>query len=68
MPLFALSHELVFPPVELAEPDGLLAMGGDLINGTPITGLSERNIPLVRRRNSVCGGARIPVLSFSPAN
>ncbi len=30
MPLFALSHELVFPPVELAEPDGLLAMGGDL--------------------------------------
>jgi leucyl/phenylalanyl-tRNA--protein transferase len=30
MPLFALSNELVFPPVQLSEPDGLLAMGGDL--------------------------------------
>lgn len=30
MPLFALDKELVFPPVEQAEPDGLLAMGGDL--------------------------------------
>lgn len=30
MPLFALDHSTVFPPVELAEPDGLLAIGGDL--------------------------------------
>lgn len=30
MPLFALDSELVFPPVHLAEPDGLLAIGGDL--------------------------------------
>lgn len=30
MPLFALDSVLVFPPVHLAEPDGLLAMGGDL--------------------------------------
>jgi leucyl/phenylalanyl-tRNA--protein transferase len=30
MPLFALHHELLFPPVHLAEPDGLLAVGGDL--------------------------------------
>jgi leucyl/phenylalanyl-tRNA---protein transferase len=30
MPLFALNHELRFPPVHLAEPDGLLAVGGDL--------------------------------------
>lgn len=30
MPLFALDNELIFPPVHLAEPDGLLAMGGDL--------------------------------------
>lgn len=30
MPLFALDKELIFPPVQLAEPDGLLAMGGDL--------------------------------------
>src|SRR5579862_467801 len=30
MPLFALHSELVFPPVHLSEPDGLLAIGGDL--------------------------------------
>lgn len=30
MPLFALDKEIFFPPVHLAEPDGLLAMGGDL--------------------------------------
>lgn len=30
MPLFALDKEITFPPVHLAEPDGLLAMGGDL--------------------------------------
>ncbi len=30
MPLFVLDKELSFPPPHLAEPDGLLAMGGDL--------------------------------------
>jgi leucyl/phenylalanyl-tRNA--protein transferase len=30
MPLFALDHHISFPPVDLAEPDGLLAIGGDL--------------------------------------
>jgi leucyl/phenylalanyl-tRNA---protein transferase len=30
MPLFALDKELSFPSPSLAEPDGLLAMGGDL--------------------------------------
>jgi len=30
MPIFRLSSELLFPPVELSEPDGILAAGGDL--------------------------------------
>ena len=30
MPLFSINKEIIFPPVELAEPDGLLAVGGDL--------------------------------------
>ena len=30
MALFALDKELIFPPVHLSEPDGLLAVGGDL--------------------------------------
>jgi len=30
MPIYRLIDELIFPPAELAEPDGLLAVGGDL--------------------------------------
>jgi len=30
LPVFALENELYFPPVDFAEPDGLLAIGGDL--------------------------------------
>ena len=30
MPLFQLGRDMTFPPPELAEPDGLLAIGGDL--------------------------------------
>lgn len=30
MPLYVLNTDLIFPPVEFAEPDGLLAIGGDL--------------------------------------
>lgn len=33
MPIFALDKELSFPPPHLAEPDGLLAIGGDLSPG-----------------------------------
>ncbi|RLB53706.1 MAG: leucyl/phenylalanyl-tRNA--protein transferase, partial [Deltaproteobacteria bacterium] len=30
MPVFQLDERLLFPPAELADPDGLLAVGGDL--------------------------------------
>ena len=30
MPVYHLTEEIIFPPVHLAEPDGLLAGGGDL--------------------------------------
>ena len=30
MPIFALDKTIAFPPVHLSEPDGLLAIGGDL--------------------------------------
>ena len=30
MPVFRLGRDIVFPPTELADPDGLLAVGGDL--------------------------------------
>lgn len=31
MPVFRLGPEPIFPPVDLAEPEGLLAIGGDLV-------------------------------------
>jgi leucyl/phenylalanyl-tRNA--protein transferase len=30
LPIFIIEEEILFPPVHLAEPDGLLAIGGDL--------------------------------------
>lgn len=30
MPVFLLGDEIIFPPVEFSEPDGVLAVGGDL--------------------------------------
>jgi leucyl/phenylalanyl-tRNA--protein transferase len=30
MPVYQLSDKLIFPPAELADKDGLLAIGGDL--------------------------------------
>lgn len=30
MPVYRLTEQIIFPPPELAEPDGLLAVGGDL--------------------------------------
>jgi leucyl/phenylalanyl-tRNA--protein transferase len=30
MPIFALDKHIIFPPIEESEPDGLLAIGGDL--------------------------------------
>lgn len=31
MPVFALTEELIFPPPEWANPDGIIAVGGDLL-------------------------------------
>ncbi len=37
MPIFILEDDLSFPPVHLAEPDGLLAIGGDLTKDRILT-------------------------------
>ena len=53
MPVFTLDNELSFPPVHLAEPDGLLAIGGDLSTTRLLTAYrngifpwSEDEVPL----------------------
>lgn len=45
MPVFELSDDLIFPPVDLAEPDGLLAYGGDLTTDRLLLAYSEGIFP-----------------------
>lgn len=45
MPIFRLSEDLVFPPPELAEDDGLLAVGGDLSEGRLLLAYSKGIFP-----------------------
>lgn len=45
MPVFPLTKELYFPPVTLAEPDGLLAYGGDLSPERLLLAYSEGIFP-----------------------
>lgn len=57
MALFALDKELSFPPAHLAEPDGLLAMGGDL---------SKERLLLAYRSGIFPWYAGEPILWWSP--
>lgn len=45
MPVFQLTNDLIFPPVDLAEPDGLLAYGGDLSTDRLLLAYSEGIFP-----------------------
>ncbi|MGC2063044.1 MAG: leucyl/phenylalanyl-tRNA--protein transferase [Thermodesulfovibrionales bacterium] len=58
MPVFALGEEPVFPPPELAEPDGLLAVGGDLSPGRIICAYSGGIFPWYSEES--------PILWWSP--
>ncbi|SMC20065.1 leucyl/phenylalanyl-tRNA--protein transferase [Desulfacinum hydrothermale DSM 13146] len=58
MPIFSLSKDIAFPPPELAEPDGLLALGGDL---------SPRRLVLAYRMGIFPWYAKdTPILWWSP--
>ena len=58
MPVFRLSEEHIFPPVELAEPDGLLAVGGDLSEGRLIEAYSRGIFPWYSKK--------MPIMWWSP--
>ena len=47
MPVYQLTEELVFPNPEWANPEGLLAVGGDLGPQAFIAGLSARHFSVV---------------------
>lgn len=59
MPVFQLSEQICFPPPEMAEPDGLLAIGGDL---TP-----ERLLEAYRQGIFPWFSEGDPILWWSPA-
>ena len=58
MPVFRLGAEPIFPPVELAEPEGLLAIGGDLATERLLTAYRQGIFPWYEP-----GG---PILWWSP--
>ncbi len=58
MPVFLLSDAISFPPVHLAEPDGLLAIGGDLTAERLLYAYREGIFPWYPERS--------PILWWSP--
>ena len=58
MPVFRLSQEHIFPPVELSEPDGLLAVGGDLSAGRLVEAYTRGIFPWFSNRG--------PIMWWSP--
>ncbi len=59
MPVFRLSHDIIFPPIEYAEPDGLLAVGGDLSPARLLTAYRQGIFPWYSEGE--------PLLWWSPA-
>ena len=66
MPLWVLDKELVFPPVETAEPDGLLAVGGDCLRKDYCLLTETASFPGMKV-SIYYGGARIRDLFYFPA-
>ena len=46
--VFQLTDKLAFPDPHYGDPDGLLAVGGDLSIDRLILGVLQRHLPLVR--------------------
>lgn len=59
MPVFQLTDEILFPPVEYAEPNGLLAVGGDLSASRLLTAYRQGIFPWYSEGE--------PILWWSPA-
>src|SRR5438045_4614476 len=58
MPIYRLTKELIFPPPENAEPDGLLAVGGDLSSDRLLLAYQQGIFPWY--------GEGLPILWWSP--
>ncbi|MBF0294940.1 MAG: leucyl/phenylalanyl-tRNA--protein transferase [Magnetococcales bacterium] len=66
MPIFQLTAEPVFPPVALAEPEGILAVGGDLSLRRLLTAYSEGIFPWYSRGEPILWWSPDPRLVLDP--
>jgi leucyl/phenylalanyl-tRNA--protein transferase len=53
MPVFQLTDQIAFPPPELAEPNGLLAVGGDLFPARLVEGYRQGIFPWYSEGNPI---------------
>ncbi|HYG66336.1 MAG TPA: leucyl/phenylalanyl-tRNA--protein transferase [Anaeromyxobacteraceae bacterium] len=66
MPVFRLPHEVIFPDPELAEPDGLLAIGGDLSPERLLAAYAEGIFPWFNEDNPILWWSPDPRLVLEP--
>lgn len=68
MPVFQLTDQLVFPPTELAEEDGLLAVGGDLSPDRLINAYRQGIFPWFSEGDPILWWFTSPRLVIFPEN
>jgi leucyl/phenylalanyl-tRNA---protein transferase len=66
MPVYQLSHEIVFPHPSLADPDGLLAVGGDLSVDRLLTAYANGIFPWYTKDEPVLWWSPDPRCLFLP--
>lgn len=67
MPVYVLSKDIVFPPVEFAESDGLLAIGGDLQVERLLLAYNSGIFPWYSEGEPICWYATNPRFVLFPA-
>jgi leucyl/phenylalanyl-tRNA--protein transferase len=67
MPVFRLTNELVFPATDLAEPDGLLAVGGDLAPNRLLAAYEQGIFPWYSGKEPILWWSPVPRLVLFPA-
>lgn len=68
MPIFQLSDDLLFPPIHLAEDDGLLAIGGDLSPNRLLLAYSQGIFPWFSEGDPILWWAPHPRFVLYPAS
>ncbi len=66
VPVFQLSEDIIFPEVRFAEPDGLLAVGGDLSSARLLTAYREGIFPWYAQGEPILWWSPVPRLVLFP--